>query len=198
MPTYLSDGTGRDLYIGYNNGGLSFKTQTQYTGKSGKKAGSEWSTSSQASIGTAAYAAPRSVKLMKATKKIDSWSTTTGSHFKWPSLTSSSRAPPSPFKGATMKSTNSFTLPRNKEFVYPNGILFQYEDDIQTPLRKTRRAQFSHSHTSELPNLDVKQPNRRRAKSVSPKASQYMRAKPKNKAAFRTGTVPRLHRSGPI
>ena len=127
MPTYLSDGTGRDLYIGYNNGGkcicanftrvpmllyvlqgvfsfcnlylgLSFKTQTQYTGKSGKKAGSEWSTSSQASIGTghnywnlltqqhskantkeqnrrskkyttAAYAAPRSVKLMKATKK---------------------------------------------------------------------------------------------------------------------------------
>merc|ERR1711976_1071656 len=78
--------------------------------------------------------------------------TTTRSDYRWPSL----QKKPGVAKDSSF--TPNFSVPRSKEFVYPSGILFQYENDIKTPRRTMQR-------TDKLPKL--------RSKSVSPKGRYH-------------------------
>lgn len=115
MPNYYSDGSGRDQYIGYNNGGLSMNPVTQFRKSKGAK--------------RTPGKKPRAHDFNRST-----WTSTNRADFQWPAM----QKP----KGPMMpKKKLNFSIPRNKEFVYPNGTLFQYHDLISTPATNMRRTQ---------------------------------------------------------
>jgi len=125
MRNYHSDGSGRDLYIGHNNGGLSASSQSHYHNA---QSNTQWLTSNSKFLRTG-FGAPRKAagaasSGSRGAARNDSWSTTSRSDFKWPS-----QQPKKNFVVDGGVKAN-FSIPRNKEFVYPSGILFQYPEDI--------------------------------------------------------------------
>lgn len=140
---YFSDGSGRDLYIRHNNGGLDFSSTGNYHNATSHK---QWLTSTAKFLSTG-YGCPN---ILPAKNPIQggAWSTTSHSDYSWPSKTKNGRRK----KGTSTSPHPNFSVPRNKEFVYPSGILFQYASDIATPKRSRSRT----SNGTKLPSLTPK------------------------------------------